>query len=259
VNTLQHADAPGIYAFDGAADRLLTLDIEPAWRDLVANTAVGDLNRLAMVYDTQRKEIRVSVPRRYPSGTWGEWVLDLNRSNQAEGRTAWTATDRPVGGYVLWDGPESAVGSRGRLLTWHSSLARFFEENVGTTANSSNMTAEYEGPGLTLGTRRGRWIDVRGEYEPNDGVFTVEVVIDGVSVLTRTLSVGANLALYGTGVYGTATYAGAGRRQFYTALPVHADGRTYVQKLQYIGQRAFRVFTYAPGFVPETRARDWSE
>jgi hypothetical protein len=134
-----------------------------------------------------------------------------------------------------------------------------FEENVGTSANSSNLTAEYEGPGLTLGARRGRWVDLRGEYEPNTGAFTVEASIDGVTVLTRSLSIGAGLSVYGTGTYGTATYAGAGRRQFYTVLPLNADGRTYVQKLQYSGMQSFKVFTYSPGFVPETRARDFGE
>jgi hypothetical protein len=220
---------------------------------------VLDLDRIAMVYDSLRKEIRISVPRRFPSGTWGEWVLDLNRSNQADGQTAWTATDRTVGGYVVWDGPEAAAGNRGKLLTWHSSVARLYQENIGTSANSSNLTADYEGPGLTLGVRRGRWIDLRGEYEPNDGTFTVEVGIDGVTVLTRSLNIGAGLSVYGTGTYGTATYAGSGRRQFYTPLPLNADGRTYVQKLQYSGQQAFKVFAYAPGFVPEIRARDFGE
>jgi hypothetical protein len=258
-NSLIHADASGVYSFDGATDRLLSLDLEPAWRDLIKNGSIFDLERIAMVYDSLRKEVRISVPRRYPSGTWGEWVLDLNRSNQADGQTAWTATDRTIGGYVAWDGPEQTAGNRGKVLTWHSSVARLFEENVGTSANSSNLTAEYEGPGLTLGARRGRWVDLRGEYEPNTGAFTVEASIDGVTVLTRSLSIGAGLSVYGTGTYGTATYAGAGRRQFYTVLPLNADGRTYVQKLQYSGMQSFKVLTYSPGFVPETRARDFGE
>lgn len=259
-HTLLHADASGVYSFDGATDRLLSLDIEPAWRDLVQNSAVADLNRIAMTYDSLRKEIRISVPRRYPSAAFGEWVLDLNRSNQAEGQSAWTSTDRTIGGYTVWDGPEAAAGNRGKVLTWHSSVAQLYEENVGTSANSSNLTAEYEGPGLTLGARRGRWIDVRGEYEPNAGAFTVEASVDGVTILTRSLSIGSGLAVYGsTALYGTATYGGAGRRQFYTVLPLNADGRTYVQKLQYVGQQAFKLFTYAPGFVPETRARDFGE
>jgi hypothetical protein len=116
--------------------------------------------------------------------------------------------------------------------SWHSSLARVFEENVGTTANSSNMVAEYEGPGLTLGNRRGRWIDTRGEYEPNDGTFTVEAVIDGVSQGSHTIPIGAGLSRYGTATYGVSRYGGASRRQWYG---------------------------YTPGLVPETRSRDFSE
>jgi hypothetical protein len=77
--------------------------------------------------------------------------------------------------------PGSEAGDRGRLFSWHSSIARVFEESVGTTANSSNLVADYEGSGLTLGNLRGRWIDTHGEFEPHTGTFSVEAVIDGVS------------------------------------------------------------------------------
>lgn len=256
-NGVVHAGSNGVYLFDGTQDRLLSYALEPAWRDLVKNSQVADLLRLAMVYDGQRKELRIAVPRRYPSGTWGEWVLDLNRTRG--GTEAWTATDRTVGGYIPWNGPESAAGDRGRLLTWHSSSAQLFEENVGTSANSSNLVAEYEGPGLTLGNRRGRWIDVRGEYEPNDGAFSVEALVDGVSQGSKSITIGAGLSRYGVATYGVSRYGGATRRQFYTTLPLAAEGRTYVQKAVYSGVQPFTWYGYTPGLVPETRSRDFTE
>jgi hypothetical protein len=258
-NGLVHLDATGVLIFDGATDRLLSQELDPAMRDLVQNGNVTELQRMAVVYDGILKELRAAVPRRYPSGTWGEFVMDLHRTNQQKGASAWTETDRTIGGYIHWNGPEAAAGDRGRLFSWHSSIARVFEENVGNTANSSNMTADYEGPGLTVGTRQARWVDVRGEYEPNDGTFSVEAVIDGKSQGSKTISIGSGLATYGSGVYGTATYAGAGRRQFFTNLPIGAEGRTYVQKARYVGQKAFKWFTYATGLVPEPVSRDFSE
>ncbi len=258
-SSLIHAGAAGIYSFDGATDRLLTRDIEPAWRDLLDNAAVVDLEKIDVVYDSFRKEVRVAVPRRYPSGVPGEFVLDLNRSQQDGGDVTWTATDRNIAGYLVWDGPEVVAGSRGRLFAWHSSNPQLFEEATGTTANGSDMVATYEGPGLTLGVRHGRWIDVRGEYQPNAGVLSVESVIDGVSMGPRTINIGAGQAVYGTAVYGTAVYAGAGRRQWHTNLPLRAEGRTLVETLVYTGQASFKHFGYHPGLVPEVAARDFSE
>ena len=256
-NGVVHVGSNGVYIFDGTQDRLLSYLLDPGWRDLVKNSNVSDLQKIALAYDGQQKELRIAVPRRYPSGTWGEWILDLNRTR--EGREAWTATDRTIGGYIIWNGPEATAGDRGRIFSWHSSVARLFEESVGTSANSSNITAEYEGPGLTLGARRGRWIDLRGEYEPNDGTFSVEALIDGVSQGSKTLGIGAGLPRYGTATYGVSGYGGTARRQFYTMLPLGADGRTYIQKAIYTGQQGFIWYSYTPGLVPETRSRDFSE
>lgn len=256
-NGVIHIGASGVFIFDGTTDRYLSFDIEPAWQDLVKNASVADLLRIAAVYDIVRKEVRISVPRRYPSGDFGEWVLDLNRTRQ--GAEAWTATDRTIGGYIAWNGPEAAASHRGRLFSWHSSMASVFVESTGTTANSSNMVADYEGPGLTLGNIRGRWIDTHGEFEPHGGVFSVEAVIDGVAQGARTVNIGSGQATYGVGTYGTAVYAGAGRKKFYVVWPLGSEGRTYVQKATYTGTEAFVWYGYTPGLVPETRARGFSE
>jgi hypothetical protein len=159
-------------------------------------------------------------------GTYGEWILDLNRSRG--GNPAWTATDRAIAFYLLWDGPEAAAGNRGRLFSADSTSALIFEEATGTSANSSNLVAEYEGPGLTLGSFRGRWPDVRIEYEPHAGNLSIEPVIDGISQGTQSIAIGSGIAQYGSALYGTAHYGGSGRRQAHRMLPLSADGRTFV-------------------------------
>jgi len=256
-NGVIHVGANGVFIFDGTTDKYLSFDLEPAWRDLVLSATTADLQRIACAYDGQRKEVRISVPLRYPSGVFGEWVLDLNRTRQ--GGEAWTATDRTIGGYINYDGPEASAAQRGRLFSWHSSMGSVFAESTGTTANSSNMVADYEGPGLTLGNIRGRWIDTHGEYEPHGGTFSVEAVVDGVSQGPRSVSIGSGQAVYGTATYGSAVYAGAGRKKFYVVWPLASEGRTYVQKATYTGQEAFVWYGYTPGLVPETRARSFSE
>jgi hypothetical protein len=221
-NGVVHAGAAGIYIFDGASDKLLSHQLEPAWRDLVRNVAVSELSKIALVYHQATKELRVSVPRRYPSGTFGEWVLDLNQTRSGQ-KPAWAATDRTIGGYILWDGPETQSGDRGRLFSWHSSQALLFQEATGTTANSSNLTAQYEGPGLTLGTHRARWVDVRGEYEPHAGALSIEPTVDDVSMGTQSIVMGSQGPICGSAICGSATLGGSARRQFYRMLPLRAE------------------------------------
>lgn len=256
-NGVVHAGASGVWLFDGTSDKLLSFDIEPAWRDLLANTAPATLAKIPMVYHEARKELRIAVPRLFPRGTEGEWVLDLNRTRG--GNPAWTATDRTIGGYVSWDGPETVTGNRGRLFSWHSSAARLFEESVGTTANSSNLTAEYTGPGLTLGSFRARWIDLRGDYEPHAGSFGIEAVVDGIAFGSQSVNIGVSGWTYGEAEYGTATYGGNARRQFYLTLPLESEGMSFYLKAIYVGQEAFKWFTYHVGLKPEVVSRSFSE
>jgi hypothetical protein len=256
-NGIVHAGAAGVWFFDGVTDRLLSFDLLPAWQDLIKNASGPDLARTAVNYHQRRKELRVAVARRYPSGTRGEWILDMSRSRGTE--TAWTATDRDILGYLPWSGPEADQGNRDRLMSWPSSGGFIFEEATGQSANSSNMIAQYEGAGLTLGSFRGRWVDLRIEYEPNVGALTEQAVVDGVSMPSQSVTIGSGLSVYGTAVYGTATYGGSGRRQAYLPRPLSADGRTYVQKFSYTGQGKFRIFNYHLGIVPENKSRAFSE
>ena len=258
-NGVIHAAAEGVFLFDGATDKLLSFDIEPAWTDLIENGSPSDLALISVVYHFQRKEIRIAVPRLYPRGAVGEFVLDLNRTRESQ-TPAWTDTDRGIGGYIPWPGAESAAGNRGRLLSWSATAGQLFDEATGTTANSSNMTAEYEGSHLATGLNRARFVDLHGEYEPHAGALTVEVVVDNLSQGQVSIGIGGTaLPLYGTATYGSAAYPGSGRRKFHTMLPIGSEGRTTWLKTSYTGQEAFRMFTYAVGIVPEPSPRTFSE
>lgn len=257
-NGVIHAAAEGVFIFDGASDKLLTFDIEPGWRDLIARSPSSSLELIDCVYHFPYKEVRISVPRLFPRADRGEYVLDLNRTRESE-VPAWTDTDRAIGGYILWDGAEPETGHRGRLLSWHSTAGRLFEESTGTTANSSNMTAEYEGPHLSMGLHRARFIDLHGEYEPHGGALTAEVVVDNVSQGQQSITIGAGIAQYGSTTYGGAIFGGTGRRKFHTMLPLSAEGRSAWLKLSYSGQEAYRQFTYALGIVPDKSVLTFSE
>ncbi len=257
-NGVLHAGATGVYIQDGATDQLLSEDITEGWEDGVVNSKPADLAKVATVYHDKKREVRVSVPRVYPFATAGEWVLDLARTRQQE-HPAWTQTDRTIGGYIHWDGVEAVEGDRGRLFSWSDTSGQVFEESTGTTANSSNMTAEYEGPTFSMGLNRVRAVETWGEFEPNDGAFTVETYVDELGQGGRSVDIGSGRSVYGTAVYGTATYSGAGRRLFHHNLPMSAEGRTLRKTAVYSGKAAFSWFTYAYGIVPERRPREWSD
>lgn len=253
-----HASADGVNSFDGSGDRNLDRDINPAWRDLVQNSGSTALALMAAVHDPLRHEVRVAVPRVYPTSARGEWVLHLDRSRDNNGTPAWTTTDRDIAFYIHFDGNEPVAGNRGRLFSMPSSGGVVYEENVGTTANSSNMVAEYEGPTLSMGMHRARVVGLHVEHEPHAGTFSVETVTDGISQGAITLDISGGLETYGsTSTYGTAsrTYGGKVRSKPYTNLPIGSEGQSVALKTIYQGQEAFKHFTYAFEIVPEPAPR----
>lgn len=254
-----HASGDGVGSYDGAADRDLEHDIAPAWRDLVLNSAQADLAKVATVHDVLLHEYRVSVPRVYPTAARGEWVLNLDRTRDAQGVPAWTTTDRDIAFYMHWNGNEPTAGNRGRLFSVPSTGGFVFEENVEKAANSSNLTAEYEGAGLSLGLHMARVADAHVEYEPHSGALSLDAVIDGVSQGAIAVSIGSGLSLVGSAVIGTATISGAGRRKAYTPLPLGANGRTIVTKFTYTGTERMKIYGHAYGIIPEPRPRQISE
>lgn len=264
--TLICASGDGVASFDGSGDRSLEHDIQPAWRDLVSNTASTSLARVALVHDRLRQLVRVAVPRVYPTGTSGEWTLDLGRTRDQNGTPAWYRTDNDVAFYIHWDGNEPTAGNRGRLFyVSNSTSAHVYEllggQSIDASVNTSQVMAEYEGPAISLGEHRARFVDLFVEYEPHGGVFSVEPVIDGISQGSITLNIGAGLYTYGSSnaTYGTATYGGSGRRRAYTPLPVSAEGRSGTLKAVYTGTERFKIFTYGFGIQPEPKPRQFSE
>lgn len=253
-NGVLHVAAEGVYIFDGASDRLLSYDIDPGWQDLIHGSSSSNLAKVACIYHPSRKEVRVAVPRLYPFGTAGEWVLDLNRTRLQES-AAWTTTDRTVGGYILWRGNEATVGNRGRLFSWSDTLGKLFEEATGTTANGADLSAQYTGPTLTTGLYSARIIDGYVEFEPNAGSFSVETLIDGVSMGSDSIDIAGDQDVYGTGQYGTATYSGGNRDMKAFTLPLESEGRSVLMKTAYLGQATFRHYTYAFGISPEVSPR----
>mgnify|MGYP003343369184 FL=1 len=92
------------------------------------------------------------------------------------------------------------------------------------------------------------------------GAASVEVVVDGVSMGSQTVPIAGGGAVYGTGLYDTATYGGGtNRKQWHRMLPLRSDGRTAVVKLVYVGQEAWKVYAYHLGLVPETMPRAFAE
>jgi hypothetical protein len=253
-----HVSAEGVFIFDGASDRLLSHDLTPGWRDMIDNSPSTAVNAIPVVFDWRNKELRVSVPRIYPTATAGEWVLDLNRTREGN-EPSWSQTDRTIRNYIFWDGDEPVQGNRGKLQSVPSTGVKVFTEAEGTSADGSNMTAEYNGPTLSAGLHRARFIDVHAEYEPHAGAFGAETVVDGQSMGAIGLPIGTGLATYGVSEYGSASYGGAGRRKAHTMLPINSDGRNVRQNFVYEGQEAFTLFGYAIGMVPETNVRNFSE
>lgn len=249
-----HAAAEGVYIFDGATDRLLSYDIDLAWRDFVGLTSSTALQETPLVYHRARKEVRIGVDRLYPYGTAGEWILDLNRTRLQE-TPAWTSTDRTIGGYIHWDGAETTTGNRGRLFSWAISTGELCEEATGTSADGADLTADYEGPAFITGLQVARFLETYGEYEPNAGTLALEWLVDGMSVLSVSINVGSGLSVYGTATYGNSTYAGAGRAPFVDLLPETAEGRSIVLRATYTGQAAFRWFSYAVSMITEAVPR----
>jgi hypothetical protein len=100
-----------------------------------------------------------------------------------------------------------------------------------------------------------RFLELYGEYEPNAGSLALETLMDGVSVFSRSVNVGAGLAIYGTSLYGTGVYAGAGGSRSSSRCRLSAEGRSVVQRATYTGRRRFRWFSYALSVLAEPLPR----
>lgn len=250
-NGVIHAVSDGVFIFDGAGDRLLSYNIDPGWRDLVARSAVADLETIALVYHEPRKEVRIEVPRLYPWGTPGEWVLDLNRTRTQE-TPAWTSTDRTVGGYIHWDGNETTLGNRGRLFSWNLTTAELSEEATGTSADGADLVADYEGSTHATGGYVAQFIEGYVEFQPADGTFSLTPYVDGSAKGSVSITIDADLALVGSALVGTAQIGSAARLMEPFMLPMTCEGRTLSFRARFTGQQEFRWYSYMCEMKPES-------
>ena len=253
-NGIVHAAAEGVYIFDGASDRLLSYNIDPAWRDLMQRSSASDLAKMAVVYHGLRKELRIGGPRLYPWGTAGELILDLNRTRTQE-IPAWTSTDRTIGGYIPWDGAEPTLGNRGRLLSWGLTIAKLYEEATGHDADGSDLVCDGEASTHSTGGYVAQFTEGVLQFMPAAGLFSLSAIVDGANKGSQDIAIDSGLLPYGTSsaTYGTTSrlYGGAGREQAPFVLPMSAEGRTLAFRYRYTGQAEFKVYGYAVELVPE--------
>lgn len=250
------ASVNSVSTFDGATDRALEPDIVPAWRDLAQNVASSAHTRIVALHDHQRHEFRISGPRVYPSTAAGEFVLHLDRTRDNNGVPAWTTTDRDAAIYVFYGGNEQTAGNHGSLYFLPSDTGHVYQQSTASAAvNSSNVQAVYEGAALSFGTKQVRVIGTHVEFEPNDGAFNVELVVDGVSQGSQPVAIGEGLARYGTAVYGTDVYGSGNRLTSFVEWPLEAEGHSLVFKATYLGQQRFTWFGYTHTVLPEPSAR----
>ena len=250
-----HAGASGVYLFNGSSDELLSYPVDPAWRDYISAAAQDDLLATPVTYHKLYKELRIGVTRVYPVGTAGEWILDLNRSRNAETGPAWFSTTRPSGGYIQWDGDEGTAGSQGRLFSWSQTVAALTEERVGTTAAGSDLVMVYEGYVVPLGLQIGRVIDTHLEYRPAAGTLSADLRVDGRLMGAQSFDLGDALALVGTAIVGTSLIAGGSRSVLPITWPLTAEGRTAQLFLTYTGQGTPQFYTYGHNIIPEALPR----
>lgn len=251
---IAHAAPEGVYVFDGSVDRLLSYDFESDWRVMSSAGPEDDLRRMSVCYHQRDKELRIAVTDNPIYGTPGEWVLDLART-KIKNIPAWSTTDREIGGYILWNGPEPVSGNRGRLWSWALDTGVLNEESVGSDANGSDMDASYFGPDFNVPLKVSRFTSLYGEYRGASGLFGVTIRVDGKVVVSATVDIGAGISQYGSAQYGTAQYGGAGRSMFNLDLPLSAEGRTVSYEWRYQGQAVPELYTYGLEYQPEPEVR----
>lgn len=259
-----HAAAEGIYLFDGATDRLLSYDIDGfapsaiGWRTYITSASATALAQTPVVYHQAAKEVAIGVTHLYPFGTPGEWILDLNRTRiptvvggyLQQGIPAWTTTDRPIGGYVQWDGHEVTTGNRGRIFSWSQTIGKLYEERTGTTADGANLVATYTGATFAMGGVVARMIDGSVEFEPHGGTFSLALAVDSLTVGSQTIDISGTSAVYDVALYDVATYDAQNRIRKPLAFPLEAEGLTADLTATYTGQEAFKWFVYRVRVLP---------
>jgi hypothetical protein len=162
-------------------------------------------------------------------------------------------TDRAIGGYISWNGPETETGNRGRLFSWDLTTGRLREENTGASADGHDLTAKYRGPVFTSGLPMTRFLNLYAEHSVALGRFSLTVTVDEAFVWSGDVNITGQAPvlpvtlpfLLGVG----------GRRVFQVELPLEAEGRGVSVTAVYLGQDTLDWFTYAFTYLPEPALR----
>jgi hypothetical protein len=253
-----HAGGAGVYIFNGSQDVNVSADIQTGWRDLVLQMAPVFLGRIALTYQQRLAHVHVAVPRIYPLGIPGEYVLDLVRM-KARGHEAWFTTDRNIGGFIPWNGNEPIVGNFGRIFTWPTLTGVINEDQKGAVRGPEPMRSLFTTAAHHTQFRETMMVYGYIEYQPADGTLTVDLFVNGRLINTQVFGVSAAVSVYGVAIYGAATYGALGRKKRALMFPLPADGTEFYLRLTYNGTSRFKLFSYGFGSVPEPVIRTLTE
>ena len=253
-NGVFHVGPAGGFLFTGASDQHLTKPLETGWRDLMRNGTAAQFRQIATLYYPRLKQIFMAIPRLYPDGSAGEYVLDTLRTAERD-KPAWFETGRNIIGYIHWDGNEPNTGAFDKLLSWPNTARVLNVERNGNDLNGAPMQAIYEGPAFHTQFREAIAVQGYVEYEPTDGDFTFQLAKGGQVINSQTFNMGGGLSLYGTATYGSGSYGGAARARKVIMLPLIAEGGEFSVNLRYNGIGRARFFSYGFSLVPESQLR----
>jgi hypothetical protein len=253
-----HAGSDGVYLFNGSQDTNISADIQTGWHDMVINTAPSILGKIAVTLFERLSQVHVGVPRIYPLGVPGEYLLDLIRM-KARGEEAWVTTTKDNAGFIPFNGNEPTVGNFGRLLTWPKLGGILNEDQKGAILGGAPMVSVFTTAAFTTQFRETMLIHGFIEYQPAEGTLTVELFVNGRLINTQVFGVAANVAVYGTAIYGASPYGSLGRRKRALMFPLPADGTDFFLRLTFNGGSRFKLFSYGFGAVPEPVIRTLTE
>jgi hypothetical protein len=133
----------------------------------VTAASASELAATPLVYHQASKEVAIGVTHLYPFGTAGEWILDLNRTRLQEVPSVDDDRAAPSAATSRGTATSRPPGTAGRLWSWNQTTGQLAEERTGTTANGSDLVAQYTAArrspsgASSAGSWRGPWSSSR--------------------------------------------------------------------------------------------------